>query len=362
MSYTFELNNERKDANLVSGKINEKSAVVEIFSAMANGKDLSTFGKKADVASKYIAELNEKASIGDEFAKAELNEIRRFALQPVVMEEIKLLGIFGNYKNIGLNDSVEIEVPTFANVNPTVQALGQDVKFPVIRKEKVGIATTTISGGYAVDYRKASLGDMTLENELMEQVRIAIRNRAIKYVIDTVVNAIKNADGVKYTFEGAGLTKTGIDKVLGDVRRWGKPTFIGDYALISQLNGFAGYVGTTPNVTGISQNIMDEINKTGLLGLYNGSIVTELPNPYDLTTMNVANDNFATMLDTGLGFVIPAGGQSPIHMITRGGLTSCHGLDVTTGTEMTRFDLECGALVVPKQEYKIGLVHDTNLD
>lgn len=39
MSYTFELNNERKDANFVSGKINGKSAIVEIFSAMRDGKD-----------------------------------------------------------------------------------------------------------------------------------------------------------------------------------------------------------------------------------------------------------------------------------------------------------------------------------
>ena len=62
MSYTFELNNERKDANYVSGKINGKSAVVEIFSAMTKGQDLSRFGKKADVAANYIMELNSKAS------------------------------------------------------------------------------------------------------------------------------------------------------------------------------------------------------------------------------------------------------------------------------------------------------------
>ena len=44
MSYTFELNNERKDANFVSGKVNGQSAVVEIFSAMAQGKDLAPYG------------------------------------------------------------------------------------------------------------------------------------------------------------------------------------------------------------------------------------------------------------------------------------------------------------------------------
>ena len=88
MSYTFELNNERKDANVVSGKINGKSAVVEIFSAMTQGKDLSPYGKKADVAAKYIMELNSKASSGDLMAISELNELRRFVVEPILMKEV----------------------------------------------------------------------------------------------------------------------------------------------------------------------------------------------------------------------------------------------------------------------------------
>lgn len=361
MSYTFELNNEIKDANFASGKINAKSAVVEIFSAMASGKDLSSFGKKADAAAKYITELNQKASMGDMSAKSELNTIRRFAMEPVLMQEIKLLGIFGNYKNIGYNESPEVEIPVYANVDAKIQAAGQDVKFPVIRKERKPIATTTISGGHAVDYRKAALGNMQDENELMEQVRIEIRNKAAKYVFDTVYNAIKNATGVKYFVEDAGLTKTNLDKVIADVRRWGKPTIVGDYAFVSQINAFAGYQGTTPNVSGVSEKVMNEIQSTGLLGMYNGAVVAEMPNAYDLNTLNEAGDNFATLLDPSVGFVLASGTQSPIHTITRGGLTSCHGIDITSGMEMTRFDLEVGALVAPGQEYKIGVVADTNL-
>ena len=361
MSYTFELNNEVKDVNFASGKINAKSAVVEIFSAMAGGKDLSSFGKKADAAAKYITELNQKASMDDVVAKSELNTIRRLAMEPILMQEIKLLGIFGNYKNIGYNESPEVEIPVYANVDAKIQAAGQDVKFPVIRKERKPIATVTVSGGHAVDYRKAALGNMQDENELMEQVRIDIRNKAAKYVFDTVYNAIKNATGVKYFIEDAGLTKTNIDKVIGNVRRWGKPTITGDYALVSQINGFGGYQGTTPAVNGISEKVMNEIQSTGLLGMYNGAVVAEMPNAYDLATLNEAGDNFATILDPSVGFVIPAGIQSPIHTITRGGLTSCHGLDVTTGMEMTRFDLEVGALVAPGQEYRVGVIADTNL-
>ena len=361
MSYTFELNNEVKDANFATGKINAKSAVVEIFSAMASGKDLAPYGKKADAAAKYITELNNKASMGDTSAKAELNTIRRFAMEPILMQEIKLLGIFGNYKNVGYNESPEIEIPVYANVDAKIQAAGQDVKFPVIRKERKPVATVTVSGGHAVDYRKAALGNMQDENELMEQVRIDIRNKAAKYVFDTVYNAIKNATGVKYFAEDAGLTKANLDKDNTAVRRWGKPSIVGDYALVSQINAFAGYQGTTPAVNGISEKAMNEIQSTGLLGMYNGAVIAEMPNAYDLTTLNKDGDNFATLLDASVGFVLPAGVQSPIHTITRGGLTSCHGLDVTTGMEMTRFDLEVGALVTPGQEFKVGVIADTNL-
>ena len=362
MSYTFELNNERKDANFASGKVNKNSPVVEIFSAMTKGKDLAPFGKKGDVAAKYIKELNSKASTGDLNAISELNEIRRFVMEPVLLQEIKLLSIYGNYRGIGYNESCEVEIPEFANLPANEQALGQDVRFPVIRKKRVPIATTTISGGYAVDYRKAALGNMTDENELQDQVRVQIRNKAAKYVVETIYNAIKNATGVKYFFEGAGLTKTGVDGVIAKVRRFGKPTISGDYALISQFNGFVGYQGVTPTVNGISEAIMNEINNTGLIGTYNGSILAEIPNPYDLTTLNKDGDNFDTMLPAGLGYVIPTGGQSPIYTVTRGGLTSFSGNDATTGTILTRYDLEVGAIVASGREFCIGMLHDQNLD
>ena len=361
MSYTFELNNVIKDANYVSGKIDEKSPVVEIFSAMVNGKELSHFGKKADVAAKYITDLNNKASMGDVTAKSELNEIRRFVVQPVLMEEIKLLSIFGNYKPLGYTDTAEVEVPVYANVNAKVQAAGQDVTFPVTRKERKAVPTITISAGHAVDYRKAALGDMRDENELINQIRIDIRNKAAKYIVDTVYNAVKNANGVKYFFEGAGLTKTGLDGVINNIRRWGKTTFVGDYALVSQVNGFVGYQGVTPTVTGISEKVMNEIQESGLVGMYNGTIIAEIPNPFDVNTINADGTNFLTVIDPGIGFVIPAGVQSPVYTVTRGGLTSCHGLDVTTGMEISRFDLEVGSIVAPGQEYRIGIVADTNL-
>ena len=361
MSYTIELNNARKDADYVSGKIKLNSPIVEIFSAMVNGKNLSPYGKKADIATNYIKELSSRASQGDNTAVSEINEIRRFAMEPVLLQEIKLLGIYGNYKALGYNETSEVEVPEFVNLPAREQALGQDVGFPTIRRKRTPVPTTTISGGYAVDYRKPLLANMEEENQLQEQVRIQIRNKAAQYVVKTIYNAIKNATGVKYFTEDSGLTKTNVDGVLANVRRFGRPTITADAALLTQFNGFAGYTGTTPTINGISEAVMKEIHDTGLMGMYNGAILSELPNPYDLTTLNEDGTNFETMLPTGIGYVIPAGGQSPIYTVTRGGLTSFSGNDVTSGTHITRFDLEVGAIVAPGREYMIGMICDKNL-
>ncbi len=146
--------------------------------------------------------------------------------------------IYGNYKPIGYNESCEVEVLDFTNLPANEQAAGQDVKFPVIRKKRTPIATTTISGGYAVDYRKAALGDMSDENELQDQVRIQIRNKAAKYVVETIYKAIKNATGVKYFFESSSNAANDHRAVTIEVANdGGAPDWhVSDKAMASLIN------------------------------------------------------------------------------------------------------------------------------
>lgn len=360
---TFEMNNVRKDSDIYNGKITKRSPVVEVFAAMVNGESLDKFGKKADVAVNYIRDLGNKADNGDMSAIAELNTIRRFVIEAPVMEEIKLLGIFGTYQHVGYDETIEREIYTHSGERSREQAASGDVVFPVTTKESYFVPTFTISGGYAVDYRRVALGDMSKENEGLAQVRTDILNNAKLAIVKRVYDAIKNATGVKYMLEVAGLTKAGVDDVLTKVRRNGRPTVIGDYALISQFTPWAGYVGTinSNTITGISEKAMNEIAQNGALSMYNGAVLAEMENPYNEYKMNAAGDNFETLLPAGLGFVIPTGAKSPIATYTRGGLTSFTGNDVKTGKILTRFDIEVGCDVAKGQENKIGVIYDTNV-
>lgn len=360
---TFEMNNVRKDSDVYNGAITKHSPVVEVFAAMVNGESLDKFGKKADVAVNYIKNLGSRADNGDVAAVAELNTIRRFVIESPVMEEIKLLSIFGTYKNVGYDETIEREIYTHSGERSREQAASGDVVFPVTTKETYPVATFTVSGGYAVDYRRVALGDMSKENEGIAQVKTDILNNAKLAIVKRVYNAITNATGVKYTLEAAGLTKTGVDEVLTNVRRNGRPTVIGDYAIISQFTPWAGYVGNIASntITGISEKAMNELAQNGTLSMYNGVILSEMENPYNEYKLNAAGDNFETLLPAGLAFVIPTGAKSPIATYTRGGLTSMTGNDVKTGKLLTRFDIEVGCDVAKGQEHKIGVIYDTNV-
>lgn len=365
MDYSFELNNVKSDANLASGKVTAQSPVVEVFSAMANGQEVGKFGKKGDIAAKYITDLGAKASTGDQSAISEINEIRKFVIQPRLLQELKLLGVFGSYKQLGWNDTAYLEKVTYENVRANVQAEGQDVSTAFARKVKTPLAPITVSGGHKADYRELALGDMRTENELMNEVQKEIRNKATLYVVETVYNAIEAATGVKYFYENANLAKASVDALLTKIRRYGKPNINGDYAILAQFLPWIGYAGSigSNTITGVSQKILDEIAETGLVGTYNGAVLSEIPNGYNFNKLTSDGTNYDTLLPAGLAFVTPAapvGGVSPIQTFSIGGLTSFTGNSVSTGEVLTRYDLKVACGVA--QTDAIGIIHDTNLD
>lgn len=372
MDMTFEMNNVRRDSDVVlTNEVKQTSPIVEIFSALTDGKDTSKYGKKTDAVVKRIKELGEGIANGDTKSLAELNAIRKYSVEPLLTAEIQNLSVFGDFEALGYDESIEVESWKIIGDKSREQALNADVIFPAIKGEKYTVGTKTISGGWATDYRRLMYGDMSKENEGKNQVRIDIINKMKKAIVDNAYNAVKTATPVKYFFEGAGLTKAGVDEVLKNVRRLGTgATVIGDYALLQQFTPWTGfnsevaYNGSRYGyIQGISADDLRDIRTKGILGVYNGTILTEMANPYDYSTLNASGDNFKTMLNAGLAIVVPTGGQfgSPIKSWTRGGLTTFSGNDVTTGHVLSRFDIEFATDVTKGREFQIGMLSDTNL-
>lgn len=364
----IELNNAQKDSLYETGNVKKNSPVVEVFSAMIDGKEMpkTMDAKRADKAVEYIKAMSERASNGDMTAMAELNSIRREVLEQPVLQEMKLLSIFGSYKACGSDETIEREVWKQVGDMSRRQAANGDVPYSSMVKEHYTVPTFTVSAGWESDYRRMAIGDMSKENEAKANVLTSLKNNAVREIMIRVYDAIKNANGVKFNLETAGLTKTGVDKILNEIRRYGKPTVVGDYALLTQFTPWAGYVGKidTNTITGVSEKVMNELMSNGLLGQYNGSVLAEIANPYnefEVKTDEEGNKYFDTLMPMGLGFILPTGVKSPIATYTRGGLTSMTGNSVATGRILTRWDIEVGCDVAKGQEHRIGTMYDTNL-
>lgn len=362
--FELNLNNVRKDADYqVNNKLNEKSPIVEIFSAAIQGKDISSY-KNADKAMEKVKELCSRAHNGDLGARAEFNTIVRYVLEPHLQTQIKLFSFMGTYKEIGYDEQPRIKTYKHESIRSNFQASQGDVNFGTTVWEEYPINTKTISSGYAVNYREIASGNLDRVSEGIQQVQVDMLNKSVLYVISVLYNSIKNATGVKYFSEAAGITKTAVDDMLKKVRRFGRPTLTGDYSVVSQLNELSGFKAdpTDAKNTNLPESVMDEIRQTGLISTYNGSPIVETPNQYNMTQLNATGDNFKLYLPEGLLFVLPQGTVAPLQIFKRGGITTMSGNDVVTGTEMTRFDMEIGADLAKGREYEVGLISDTNFE
>jgi hypothetical protein len=362
---TFEINMENvvKDADAASLKVKTTSPVVEIFSALIEGKDMSRFdGKKVDKTVEYIKELGSKALAGDSMAISEINAIQRFVIEPKLIEAIKIFSFMGQYKSIPYDTVPMMRTYKYESVDSRWQANSGDVPFAATSWSEYPIATQTISGGFAVDYRELQSGNFGGSvAEGMEQVKIDMQNKAVYYVIAKLYDALENCTSVKHFAESNGITKSGVDDMLKIMRRYGRVNICGDYSVVSQMNDFVGYktIDTTTIPYG-GDAVAEEIRKNGLLSYYNSAAVVELPNSFNYTKPLADKTSFELYMPEGLLFFIPTGNIAPLQIFRRGGLTTMTGDDIVTRQHLTRFDLEIGAGVAKGMEHLIGLISDTN--
>ena len=356
---TFEINEMascRKD--IVNKNLRSNSPIVETFSALVKGESIENIKdsngvKCGDRCVEAIKELNAKADNGDMSAIAEINTIRSYVVNPLLLEEIKLLGFFGGYENLGYDETIERKIIK-QSINTRGQALNGDVPFSFNYADNYTVPSTSLSAGYEVDYRKAQFGDMSAENILIENIKTDMRNKAASYAFDKVVSAVSNAT-VKNVV--AGVTRANVQTVINKARPFGKVTLVGDTSAVIKLNDIATYADSqaTPYMN-ITQDAMNEIAKNGYVSNIMGALVYGMDNAYDLSKLNAAGTWFDKIADDRYIYVVPTGMTSPIQLWTRGGLTSMTGTDVTTGRLLTRYDLEVAADVAKGEEYKIGLI------
>ena len=364
MSTIYEINMSNAQADVNTGRVKQNSKIVEVFSALSAGKRPEVDDKTLDKSVATIKELSSKAIDGDNAARSEINSIIRFSIEPRLLEVVRLFDFMGTYRRIGYSEAPMMKTYGYESIDSRFQASSSDVPFAAVNWREYPIGTQTISAGFAVDYRELQNGNFDGNiREGMNQVQIDMQNKMTYYVMTVLYNALKNDKGVKHFAEDNGITKTAVDNMLKSMRRYGKVNIAGDYSVVSQFNDFAGFKQFSADEIRYANNIVaEEIRQTGLVSMYNGAFVTELPNAINWTQLNKDGTDYDLYMPQGLLFFLPRGSVSPLQVFLRGGLTTMTGDDIVTRQHLTRFDMEFGAGVAEGMEDQIGLISDTNFD
>ena len=337
--------------------------MVEIFTALTQGKDVSKYGKDVDKCIDTIKQLGKVATNGNYIqqvqAMAEINSIRTLSIETPLQERLSITNVLGDETTVGYDEELRVQVEQLQGEMSREQASSGSFTFPVSRKKTITLNQKLITGGMAVDLREVASGNINAMGYANEQVVTDMTNKYVAAQDKALRDGIKNSTGIKVYFQG--YTKDNLDKAIEILKRWGKTTISGDYSAISEIKNFAGF-DVTPLASGqrtqwiYSQSVMDEIMKTGLLHNYLGSPVVEIPNSYNPTKLNTDGTYYDTYLnETGL-FIIPQGTYNPLKICRRGGLTTSTAYDINTRQTLTRYDIEYSNIIIPELIPCVGLI------
>lgn len=356
---SFALANPVRDNVAITDEAKFKK-MVEICSALFSGNDADKYGKEKDAVVRQLAKLGQEAENGSSRAKAEINTIVKFLIEPKLLEAMKVFDFLGNYHELKYHEQPKVKTYNYEGLDARLQAANSDVAFAGRNWIEYPVSTRTISSGMVIDYRELASGnfDGTIAEETA-QVQTDMNNKAVGYVLGVLKNAIaSNTKYVKfYDTYTTNPTQTQVDGMVKKMRKMGKVSILGDYGILSGICDWNGYKTVGSDVLPFfSPSQVEEMAKAGLNGFYKGSSLVELANPYNFTKPLADKSAFETYYSDEELYFTAAGNKSPLNIFRRGGITTMQGTDVETGTIKTRFDMEIGADVTRGREFEIGLI------
>ena len=115
MNPIYEINMNNARVNMDTGRVKQNSPVVD---AKVQDKSVAT-----------LKELSSKALAGDPVAQSEINTIIRFAIEPKLLEAVRLFDFMGTYRRIGYHEAPMMKTYKYESVDSRFQASSSDVPF-----------------------------------------------------------------------------------------------------------------------------------------------------------------------------------------------------------------------------------------
>lgn len=224
-------------------------------------------------------------------------------------------------------------------VTAFIQAKGSTPARSKVAHKQVTLDTIAVSARPVINMYELKTGRVQMA-DLIRDASYEMHTKQIQY-IQQVLNAAAASWASPFYGTGSGIVKSVLNPQIQHWMRTGAVTLLGDIAIVSKLadeTGFTAVAGTQQ----YSPSIIDEVIKTGVIGVYYGAKVVNLVNPY-------LSDNVTSVIDTKRLYILPSAASvdmRPLKVLYEGDVQSTESTNIDDLAYEIRLDQFFGAGIV----------------
>lgn len=328
--------------------LTRKSPIIEVFSTAAMKKELSNVQKEDyKDALEYIKELASNPNPNNRY---ELMQIVSYVVDNTLDVRLNYLNYVAEVKNTEFNERPKFKVKT-QGISAFWQAIGSTPDRTKIGHKYSDLKIEELSARPYAEWAEIAAGRYDFV-EMIRDVTNEFEGKTAQKVQNTLYSAFSGMASPNYA-SGSGMVSASFDPLLNAMQRLGRCSIVGDYEALQKLSGITNVI--TNGAT--SDNIIDEVNRNGVIGIYKGAPVVVLENPYEGLT------GFNTVLDKGYIYIVPSVSDQvkTVKVQFAGGVTGIEGQNMADASYEMRFDKHMGAGVITGTRQPLAVYEDTAL-
>lgn len=270
--------------------------------------------------------------------KYQIAQLVGYTVNEMTKPQTDWLNQVADVKRVGYGEKAAFRTK-LEGITAFIQAKGGTPARSKIAHKQVTLDTIAVSARPVINMYELKTGRVQMA-DLIRDASYEMHTKQIQY-IQEVLNAAVTSWASPFYGTGAGIVKTVLNSQIQHWMRTGAVTLLGDIAIISKLADQTGFTAAT-GTQQYSPSIIDEVIKTGVIGVYYGAKVVNLVNPY-------LSDNVTPVIDTKRLYILPSAASvdmRPLKVLYEGDVQSTESTNIDDLAYEIRLDQFFGAGIV----------------
>ena len=275
-----------------------------------------------------------------------------YTVNEMIKPQTDWLTHVADVKRVGYGEKAAFRTK-LEGVTAFIQAKGATPARSKIAHKQVTLDTVAVSARPVINVYELRTGRVQMA-DLIRDASYEMHVKQIQY-IQQVLNAAASSWTAPFYATGSGIVKTALNPQIQHWMRTGVVTLLGDIAIVSKLADQTGFTAAT-STQQFSPSIIDEVIRTGVIGVYYGAKVVNLVNPY-------LSDNVTPVIDTKRLYILPSAASvdmRPLKVLYEGDVQSTESTNIDDLAYEVRLDQWFGAGVVTGKTPAISVYVDSS--